>query len=568
MISLVGVWCIGYTLKMSTFDDRIHSLNELVSPSLSADVRTVDFNMKDLSAAIHSSQLGEVSSQVDPDTGEPCPTLPGHMLIHANALLALDWDDIWIRLQGGGPKNAWANTVFGNLNEKLAFDRCAKVIDNPRLVDDLRDSETVPVSIVERLVLSLRILSVLGVYSAKPEATKAAQQCLSEVLLSYPVLMHPKILVPVYRKGVFEYANVLHALAGTTAGLPRRSHFGPDYKGANLDERLKSFASHPCVTLALRQQTSAHVTVDLSPVTIKTDTRRLVTFGLNLATPRVQFIASVLELDEFAQPGVNIPMNSWYPKTSDPKKSESNRLERNLLMRSMAASFFASTGLTHSSSKPTFEVIECLGRAQSTTCFPLDSDFLVYLNKSSPVLVADQCFMNSLRDSMSKRIFSGRTDDLGAVDVQANTQALISGLTAAGITKTKADAAVFIVDAVLGQARVRRQLPFPKADSSSVLAFIECIAESGGFGEANSNCIDLLLDVVKSQPNYVTPYRDQWSAVLGAFGIERVMRDVISRARADSRAHIEHLNESDRSVTPVQSVQMPADTPRRRRVTV
>ena len=187
-----------------------------------------------------------------------------------------------------------------------------------------------------------------------PEAASAVRRHLSGIMLDYPVLLHPSILLPSLRSNgsQTEYTSLASALACTPhAGLARYSHFrsrAQDKEGG-IDEalldRLTAFAKHPCVRLAFD---SAAVRIRLAPQTqgvrhrpIRKTKETLLRSLTGSTGQRVEFLGSVMELDELGgQHNGQLVRPFWSNVKAD-------RPMLGLLDAMIAASIAAASGIVH-----------------------------------------------------------------------------------------------------------------------------------------------------------------------------------------------------------------------------
>ena len=102
----------------------------------------------------------------------------------------------------------------------------------------------------ERLKASLYVLGdsrAAGIASLFPETVTGAQRVLNELLLEYPVLMHPRLQVHIYADGTPGICSVPHAIA-----LARRGRFPMDGDPGVTRERLSQWMRNVTVHLGFK----------------------------------------------------------------------------------------------------------------------------------------------------------------------------------------------------------------------------------------------------------------------------------------------------------------------------
>lgn len=490
------------------------------------------------------------------DGSFPSKDLGRHRLLFSADAMDGSFEHSWMCLSGAG---LLGNNAYGDLRDDEALDRFNKAFKRPILASHMLRSVQAPGALTERLGQCLRLCRQAQVVAEAPEVVRALQRQLSDILLSHPVLMHPRFMVPVAKAGTVSYMNVLHAVAECGAGLPRRSHFTvsggglgaellPQGVAADLttEQRLRDFGAHPCVRLALGDQRSVHVDRgphratlqgEPLPAIVNFGQKRLMEFAFGLPAVRDQFWASVMELEElkvqrqadmFAGPGapatdLPFPLSTygWMPLDEEGNSDASAQESENLLLvRSLAASFFGAAGLkgvagTHR------------GR------LPEDAGFMECIRKRSDVLGVPGALDTQIGLQVPRRIFLGRQDDLTPQVARSNAAAVVAGLVQAGLKKNTKDAGTFILNWTLGRLRNNEQLP--NASHSVAAEFFRAIEDSGALVEvsakAKSDPLAKVLDAVVNFPGHDIPNRGVWKTTIEVFERERLMRTIVNRAR-------------------------------------
>jgi hypothetical protein len=334
-------------------------------------------------------------------TGRSPKGLDGHIMLCSSATTWQPAVDIYRELSGSG---AHYNGMFGD-GSMLRDEGAARSLTK-------KDKPAAPIS--EQVVVCLRILGCSQV-SLMPELAAVTRRHLSDILLKYPVLMHPAFLMPVAQPET-EYTALAWALARTPhGGLPRYSHFksANDELDRGLLQQLTAFAKHPCVRVAMTR--AAHrVRLDKDSGNRKREIRMgsetLVRALLALTGPRVQFLASLMELDELANPpGPNVTPPRPFAAMVDKDPSLRGQLDPML-----AASTAAASGMVH-----TAVVLGTLPDSMRT--YERDPHFLASIRTRAPVLFGldplESSFGRALASSTMRRIFLGRQDDMGPAEL-------------------------------------------------------------------------------------------------------------------------------------------------------
>jgi hypothetical protein len=213
--------------------------------------------------------------------GETKP-IAGHLLIcnsspvHTPAYLEIS--RLWPGLSGSG---RFYNGMFGprdaNGHITVLDSRVDFSLDIPAR------------SVGEQIALCLRTFMAGSISVRDPSVVATVQRHFNELVMRWPVLLHPKLIVPVHREGALNFTSVVHALAAAQfGGLPRARHFTGGDQPSDVRERLRRFAAHPCVERSFRQ--ALHAWFDVAggrkkDGVMRRKTRRLVV-PVTLATGR------------------------------------------------------------------------------------------------------------------------------------------------------------------------------------------------------------------------------------------------------------------------------------------
>jgi hypothetical protein len=564
---------MSYLESMSLSDREIQALSALVDRSRAPDSPAA---LDALKVALASRYIP--ASDLTIHAGEATRPLHGHVLAHSSSVVYTYIDKLWPALHGGG---VHGSRVFGDLSNDGAYLRAVAAFRDPKLVREMRTVDTPQASIGERLVLCLRALGSSSTASTLPYVFRSVQRHLSELLLAHPVLLHPKVLVPIDRGGNTEYMSVLHALAHTGAGLPRRSHFvgatcglKPPARGDDVEAQLRAFECHPCVRLALRVQTSVHVALgEGNPQkqrAIVMRPTRLIKSAFAFPAPRVQFLASLMEMQVVAGREPTLPL---VKPTPDAALQTSDNPDRKSLLQAIALSMFAASGMIHTPATGTKPLVlgssetyppgvadatavADVDRAVSWRHHPADAAFHQCLKAMAPVLLREPEYVKAVREGMTRRLFLGRFDEIGVEDVRMNAEALLSGLVRSGFVETALDAGACAVTSILGPDRPGGGLP--KAEVQAAAEFLSVIESTGALGTPDTPQLQNITDAVTTFPDHSVPFRENWVRALTVFGNARVMRAAFER---------------NRSIAPVALANSPTELPvvtesRRRRLSV
>ena len=607
---------------MNMSNQSIESLNALVDAKASAayGASTPITGLKAINEFLEASYIP--ADMLTIDTGQATSPLDGHVLLGGSHILQVHLDSLWLSLHGGGTKSI---RTFGDLENDQAFLRCVGAFKDAKLVRTMRTTDIEPGDLAERILLCIRLLSASSTASTMPLPFASVQRHLSEILLTYPALMHPRVLIPVSRGKSTEYMSILHAVAAAGAGLPRRSHFlagtgglrvplpGTPSDIEKLDDRLHAFARHPCVRFALKRQSCIHV--QASAIKNGTSNRNIVAKSLRLAEfafgtpgPKVQFMASVMELedlvvkrstDPLSTGQLPLPMQLMAPAlvsvpraampwavsssgaysdsvaaagkpapgsaasfdvtTPEFDAATARELETTLILKTLAASVYAASGLIHTPTSVSTSVTTTValpGIGDATIFEPLvpnevdsnesgpwrhspnDPAFLDCIAKRAGLLATHVEFGKQVEQIMARRVFLGRFDDLCVADIRTNAEGAVAGMLRSGLASSRADAGKFIVESVLGRNRNAGNTDtLPKVELASAAEFLAVVEETGGFDLAPAestmysynDVLEATMAAVVGFPNHATPFRDTWSRAIQVFANSRMMSAVIAQ---------------------------------------
>ncbi|MEJ6002597.1 hypothetical protein [Paucibacter soli] len=169
-------------------------------------------------------------------------------------------------------------------------------------------------SIADRVIVCLHALSMPAGGAAQsyfPGAGERAQLVLNELLLSHPVLMHPRIRVRVRSLDgkTTETTSLAHAICTSTHGhLPRFSDWPA---GAAPLDRLAAFANHPVTRLGLTTSQLTH-RGQLKAAQFRTPIHAGYQFERELGAV-IGNLVSLWELGRLADPGskAGIFLDAW-----------------------------------------------------------------------------------------------------------------------------------------------------------------------------------------------------------------------------------------------------------------
>ncbi|MEJ6002598.1 hypothetical protein [Paucibacter soli] len=492
----------------------LHHLNSLVSREIASGKSGAE-----ALAALASELSGRViqAKEFAFDRGHADQELPEHLLLCDTAPLTRSTADLYAGLSGTGKGY---DGMFGN----------GEMLRNQPAADSLHRGSSSPASIPVQVTLCLRILGGPQV-SMEPALVDAVRLRLSSILLEYPVLMHPAILVPVRNSGNIEFTTIASALATTPhGGLPRPGHFpiplGLDSQA--LMRSLTEFAVNPCVIAAMsepmirvRDQAAGKGGIRSDP---KVSREVLARSLLRAIGPRVEFLGSVMELDDLRAKasGDSKPTPPfWCAMQGAPQL-------RPQLLGMMAQSTAAASGLVHTSSTAGH-------MPDSMFRHRYDASFLACvrarMGELRPLDISVDSFVSTMASGMQRRIFLGRGDEVSPGEIAHNTEALIRGLVESGTFASTEAAAIFSIQHCIGPGRPDDVLP--RTDTTGAIAFLKTIDALGGLGdgsdEAALRSLALIRHEVATIPAHPTPFRDAWTTACDVTISERSMFAVINR---------------------------------------
>jgi hypothetical protein len=500
-------------------DAELERLNRLVEDELKAG-RSPAQALEPLQKVLENSVIR--TDDLVFDAWQSTEPLPGHILAcNDSSVLSTSVSNVYPALSGCGPHY---NGMYGD--REMLRDKTAAI--------HIQKGNRPAASIAEQVVLCLRVMGTSQV-SLMPELAAATRRHLSAIMLKYPVLMHPALLVPVIRGGGREYVSLASALSQTAHGaLPRYSHFRSreQDKASGVDQglvaQLTAFAKHPCVRLIFGR--AAHrVRADLAGKSsrdrqVKMGKESLVRSVLGVTGPRVEFLASVMELDELAGTPVNGPVRPFWASVD----GEEHLLSQ--LDAMLAASIAAASGLVH--------VAAMQGTLpDSMRAYSPDTNFLLAIRNRhdhlfGPVPV-ESAIGQTLLKSAQRRLFLGRQDSLAPAELAHNVRNMALALTYIGFCGSAREAGEFLLESCVGALRPDGNLP--RVDATCAVAFLKAIDELGGLGESDEAIIATAERVKASATQENRPFSDAWAKAAEVFGTERVMLSVINRASAEAK---------------------------------
>lgn len=483
-------------------DAELISLNRLVDDQLSAG-RTSAQALKALEAALRDRVIPGDELVFRDGCSERA--LPAHILLCND---------------GSGMSRSLGQTMNGIYSDRSlhrAADACALIEGEDRAQEPIAD----------QILLCLRILALESVH---PETASEVRRHLSSILLRYPVLLHPAFLVPTRpaAEAETEYRCIAHILAGTAhGGLPRFSHFSHDghhqRAGSEVDLaiRIDAFAKHPCVQRALNATAGAVVLVGGR---IRRQRHNLAHAFARRMGSRVQFIASVMELDDRAHPGTPSPRFGLLDQCTD------NGPVHDRARAILLDSFADACGLVYlGDAIPIYASLPFEMRRR-----PLDHDFLHGFARRLPSLTdtkapesPDKPGTSLLSAVAPRRIFVDRFNAVSPADLAHNVRGLVSGMAHVGAfpSMASAAAAVFEVSVPTNDEYPRYQ-PVAVCGAMSVL---KELADLGGLGATDEAIIQSLLDLKLRAEAASTPDSSQWALAASFLATERSMQLTITR---------------------------------------
>lgn len=500
-------------------DAELERLNRLVEDELSAG-RSPTQALEPLQKVLDDSVIR--TDDLVFDSWQSTVPLPGHILVcNDSSVLSTHLSNVYPAMSGCGPHY---NGMYGD---------CAMLRDKTAATLILNGSRPAA-SIAEQVVLCLRVMGSSQV-SLLPELAAATRRHLSAIMLKYPVLMHPAILVPVLRSGCREYVSLASALSQTVHGaLPRYSHFrGREQdKVSGVDQelvaQLTAFAKHPCVRLAFGR--AAHrvranrTATTASDKAVNMGKESLVRSVLGLTGPRVEFLASAMELDELAGTPADGPVRPFWASM----RGQDHLLSQ--LDAMLAASIAAACGLVH--------VAALQGTLpDSMRAYAPDTKFLLAIRNRrdhlfGPVPVKS-AIGQALLKSTQRRLFLGRQDSLAPSELTHNVRNLALGLSHIGFCGSTREAGEFLLEACVGELRPDGNMP--SADATCAVAFLKAVDELGGLGGTDEAVIATAERLKTIAAQEMRPFADAWAKAAEVFGTERVMMSIINKASDEAK---------------------------------
>lgn len=500
-------------------DDDIRSLNALVTDGLS-DGLPGSQAIKPLEEMLMEQRLTNEDLVFADRVGST--GLDGHLMLGDASLTATSLERVFGCLSGTG---VHYNGMFGD----------GLMLRRPTAAATLVRGNRPAAPVAEQVVYAVHLLNSEQV-SQTPEVLQAVQKHLSNLLLTYPALLHPNILMPVLLAGKREYVSVAAALATTPhGGLPRYSHFHPQVRTeqshvGNRDDlhlvaRLEAFAQHPCVVKSLSGK-STRVAACVDGVTPKFTRENLVRrLILKAGLPRVEYLASIMELDELHSPATQ----GSYVRQPFWATAQGEEAYVQQMYSVLAASVYAAAGSFHTAAL-TGHFPAPMRR------HPVDLEFLALVKARGHLLLCeDHAFVSYLEKAMPRRIFLGRADEVPPEELQHNVRAAANALVHIGVAKTPAEACSLIATCCTGAKKNDEMLP--RTDTTGAVAFLQVLDELGGLGDKHDQSVlAQIRDEIIHMPPRPIPFRDAWGTACDVVGNERAMNSVI--AKAAQEAHL------------------------------
>lgn len=373
-----------------------------------------------------------------------------------------------------------------------------------------------------------------------PQLAAAVRRHLSGIMLQFPVLLHPSILMARLSgpTQIVDYTSLASILATSPHGaLPRYSHFRSrqdDKEAGQIDhgliDRLSAFAKHPCVRRVF-EQPATRLRQDPHAVTargreIKISTEKLSSATMSALGPRVEFLASVMELDELAGTYAGELVRPFWSAV----KNEPYRIV--LLDTILTASIFAAAGGVHAGALH--------GIPDEMRAYRPDMGFLTAVRRRQQHLFDtghdDSGIGQALLKSCQRRIFLGRQDALAPAEVRHNTRNLAMALHFIGFCNSQQEAAVYLLEVCAGSLRPDGNLP--RVDTTGAVAFLKAVDTLGGLGSCDDEVVARIGQLRNTISDARRPFMDAWITAADALASERLMTSVIDRVASAATSPI------------------------------
>jgi len=461
----------------------------------------------------------------------------GVMLLSDATVLKIPLPQSLALLAGGGP------AYDGSFDDAS----CALPPPTMHLLHDVAQE---PAPTCRRVAICIRLLS-LPHGSVPVGVAQAVRRHLSTLLLRHPVLMHPGLLTPVAHAGRVEFMGVAAALSMSThGGLPRYTDFHtgtspcaiPDLDDQELVRALEQFSRHPCVRLALAGRTARirasaeGGSYSTSPVVSQDSLPRTM---LRTLGPRVQFLASVMETDEFAFPRFRAK-DATLPFLSSIYASQrySSQIAA-LLAQSTVAAF----GAAHSHIEQ--------GSSGWSAYYPRDAWLLrAIANRCSHLMDARTVggfggeFHANLAAAVPRQMFLSPSHALSPRVIERNVTAFVSGLCDAGLACSPEQARSTLLAWTIGTGRPATQLP--RADVTAAVAFFNALDAhmASTSGPAIAHLAQIARDMAELDRLRV-PGASAWETAAQLLHDERKMAYLLTRhpsGTSESRQELEKVS--------------------------
>jgi hypothetical protein len=525
-------------------DDQLHELNSL----------------SDLGAAVldqHFESAQAKGREFSFRESADVTVLRGFVLLMDAVAGAQAWTDpveeIWAALAGSG---VHYSGLFGSLDDGASLQIIRRKYSFAH--------DALPDPVARQVVHCLRVFRSGASNAIDPALGAAVQRQFSSLLLRYPVLLHPKLLIPVaYSNDTLRYANLGNLLFGSTTGaLPRVSHF-PDGQAEEYAARIARFARLPFVQRAFDR--SIQVSIGNQGEHLSKSDVPLGSLLSMLPAPKVALLASRMEMDALLLSAPDLHDGSGGAANSNSRSLPIPFMSALAANRDfvpppnhpVAAEYFdedaSISNLNHVLTNSLFKAMGVPVKSSAQLESGVDhedANFLRCVSQRSDSLLGSERFMNKVEASLMHRVFDIWQDLDAVASVHAHVNLICRGLVDSGISEDLQSGARLVLDCCLGNARPNLRLP--QVEGAICVSFLQAIDALGGFGPMDvphdqlgkTDQADIafqqLRDSVSTLPAYAIPFRNQWIQALDAFWIEKSMFHVIERARnaapSDSKA--------------------------------
>ena len=164
-------------------DLELLRLNNLVASGLASGI-SPELAMQPLQHEIERNPVRAMDIEFDAGCSES--PVESHLLLHPASPLSRHLRSAYAGISGSG---TYYNGMFGHGQSLLDAVRYSSA------VDDIKQPDRPPGPISEQVLLCVRLLGMSNV-TLMQEAASSVRRHLSGIMLDYPVLLHPSILVP------------------------------------------------------------------------------------------------------------------------------------------------------------------------------------------------------------------------------------------------------------------------------------------------------------------------------------------------------------------------------------